>query len=728
MYQLLGSGAGNMSWLCSNGWSGAASSGADRQPSANNNKNDGGDSGNGNVVNRSRTSRWRRKTRESAARSKTGLWGPTHSFSSNEEGEADGGDGDDDDSEEPLRKNDLATPPLRKVAVGNNSQGTDSTKSSSQDSSPENKLLNSSNDNKNNIGNGKGTCLGGFNTHEPVETMQHALGRVWNNLQCLEDTTLRETLAKRRTIQRTGGEEKKEELNLSGRGEQQHDADQEQPPAVTLNESTIMDFLDEVCSPCRPKNLNHSHCYGSSDETPLGIQRLAPPNLCAGPVNCNGKKQTSDFAISGRDIMAGAASNSRAASGATATGNGSSRHQRNGSKTNEDATSVSTTGTAADRRRQRHASRQQTTPSGPAAAADDSSSTLEAYEVTNGKKVLLVRKEPKVNIDIDTNRNQAVSTVPMELPPRPLPMDRLELNKQKAVELERSISELTMRSSYGEATAKIAENRRMAYYAVGRHHRQSGRGGNRRCYFTGKLILGGAPFYAGSVQQGLRTLVVFCLPSALGLPKEMQRGNSPSVRTSMSNGRPSLASTRENGSIANSLGYGANKSTSSLISRKGSRLSRLSSVDDTSMSCEEELDPNWELDRDYLLRVLPEPSQPLLDEMALRYPAQFETLPVQVRSPHCWKLYVKFCFFSGLPIAEGEMHYKVIDAIADQYGEEVILSNEVMEAVNGDSAEILRLPNLKTFRYLRRHYQQQSAKLPDDCFQRQGWEMVRPEV
>jgi hypothetical protein len=74
------------------------------------------------------------------------------------------------------------------------------------------------------------------------------------------------------------------------------------------------------------------------------------------------------------------------------------------------------------------------------------------------------------------------------------------------------------------------------------------------------------------------------------------------------------------------------------------------------------------------------------------------------------------------------LHYRVRDAVADQCSEEVILSHEVMEAVNGDSAEILRLPNLKTFRYLKRHYHQQSAKLPDSCFQRQAWEMVRCEV
>lgn len=239
----------------------------------------------------------------------------------------------------------------------------------------------------------------------------------------------------------------------------------------------------------------------------------------------------------------------------------------------------------------------------------------------------------------------------------------------------------------------------MAYYAVGKHHTTK-KGGNRRCYFTGKLIFGGAPFYAGSVQQGLRTLVVFCLPSAVGLPKE---------------GVDHLFLSRSGGSL--------------VVPRIRSIISKATtSLDDMSF-LEEELDPNWDVDRDFLLQVLPEPDKDLLDEMAVRYPDQFETLPVQVRSEHCWRLFIKFCFFSGLPIAEGELHYKVIDEVANEvYGEEIILSHEVMEAVNGESAEILRLPNLKTFKYLRKHYTQQSGKLADAAFRRTSWEMVRPEI
>lgn len=586
---------------------------------------------------------WRRKTRESAAKSKTGLWGPTHSFSSEE---------DSGFAEEKKLEIDLVRTPLSKATTNHSQEGTASTaKSTPELSPPEEKkdddpILESDD--------------------EPIETIPCTLGRVWNNLQCLEDRTLSEAVVKDKTLEKDAQE--------SGHGHE----------TMAAQQNRIFDLFDEMCSPCKPKCLDEEFSHQYDDEAPLGISRLAPPNTCIPSM---------------RSVQ--------------------SSRRSFGGRSQRDDRSMTTMETPADRRRNRHRKRQiegstsVNVADGGASPPGDSSTTQEAYEVTP-EQVVLVRKDPNGGTAEPKNR--------------PLPVESLELNKQTAVELERCISELTMRSSYGEATAKIAENRRMAYYAVGRHHRQSGRGGNRRCYFTGKLILGGAPFFAGSVQQGLRTLVVFCLPSAVGLPLDVQRNSSPSTRTPIgslsSHRRPSLSS-RSNASVAQSRGN-PRSTTGSLLSRKGSKLSRLSSVDDTSV--EEELDPNWELDKEYLLSVLPEPTQDLLDEMAERYPAQFETLPVQVRSPHCWKLYVKFCFFSGLPIAEGEMHYKVRDSLANQYGEEIILSHEVMEAVNGDSAEILRLPNLKTFRYLRKHYHQQSAKLPDSCFQRQAWEMVRPEV
>jgi len=239
------------------------------------------------------------------------------------------------------------------------------------------------------------------------------------------------------------------------------------------------------------------------------------------------------------------------------------------------------------------------------------------------------------------------------------------------LDMERSVSELTMRSIGAHARdSKPLDSRRMAYYAVGR----AGDGkssGNRRCYFTGSAIPYSTPFYAGCVQQGPRTLVVFCLPSALGF------------RTMSAN-----TQTKE--------------------------------------------------ERERYLQSLPNPDAQLLKEMKKRYSEPFDTLPSQVRSPVCWQLFVKFCFFSGLPIAEGEMHYRVKNTVnvvatspadSNSIPEEISLSHEVMETVNGKvSAEILRLPNQKTFDYIRTQYSQQSAKLNAEVFDRKSWEMVMPEV
>lgn len=238
-------------------------------------------------------------------------------------------------------------------------------------------------------------------------------------------------------------------------------------------------------------------------------------------------------------------------------------------------------------------------------------------------------------------------------------------------DLERNVSELTMRSIGAHARdSKPLDSRRMAYYAVGR----AGDGkssGNRRCYFTGTAIPYSTPFYAGCVQQGPRTLVVFCLPSALGFPV-----------------MSSNCQTKE--------------------------------------------------ERERYLQSLPNPDAKLLNEMKQRYSEPFETLPSQVRSPLCWQLFVKFCFFSGLPIAEGEMHYRVKSSVnvvaaspadSNSIPDEISLSHEVLETVNGKvSAEILRLPNQKTFDYIRTQYSQQSAKLNAEVFNRNSWEMVMPEV
>jgi hypothetical protein len=396
---------------------------------------------------------------------------------------------------------------------------------------------------------------------------------------------------------------------------------------------------------------------------------------------------------------------------------------------------------------------------------------------------------PAKTVDPKVVATTAVSTTTAAVAAN-VPVVSFEVKPEEALELERSISELTMRSSYAatdSALQKIPENRRMAYYAVGRHHRQSGRGGNRRCYFSGKLILGGTPFYAGSVLQGLRTLVVFCLPSSIGLPDKeamllqniqkhpsnqlSSRSDSHSTGTAATLKGLRLLKSATNGSgskqsapsyishytqHSQNLGAGASHTSSTIrssgiLSGRGSggimsrsqnrmnsgasttgsksMMSRLSSLDDLSLSVEGDLDPNWSLDRDVLLKVLPPANPELLRSMATLYPDQFETLPVQVREASQWKLYVKFCFFSGLPISDGEMHYKVRDDIAEQvYGEEIVLSHDVMEASTGASAEILTLPNRTVIRYLRKHYAQQCSKLDDRVFQRASWERVAPEV
>jgi hypothetical protein len=421
-------------------------------------------------------------------------------------------------------------------------------------------------------------------------------------------------------------------------------------------------------------------------------------------------------------------------------------------KENEGNASTRETKPGKDPRMARGSAPQSSTTSKGAAAAG-------AIEVSAKNKVKVIDAAPKP--PLDKKEKSGVKASPgQDSIKKHAPFELLEVTSAEAVELERSISELTMRSSYGgvEHLQRLPDNRRMAYYAVGKHHRQSGRGGNRRCYFSGKLILGGAPFYAGTVQQGLRTLVVFCLPSAVGLPdkdtmdslkREQKRRQAPvpanlAVQKQQSGSTQGGASyvMRDTSLSTKSLEKRASKGSSKrrqsglsshadgTASITSKSISRLSSLDDLSLSIEGDLDPNWGLDRDLLVQVLPEADGALLTEMSNLYPEQFATLPVQVRASARWNLYVKFCFFSGLPIAEGEMHYKVKDDIADQvYGEELDFSHDVMEAVNGEqSAEILQLPNQKVFRYLRKHYAQQCSKLDDRVFRRTAWERVAPEI
>ena len=466
---------------------------------------------------------------------------------------------------------------------------------------------------------------------------------------------------------------------------------------------------------------------------------------------------------------------------------------------------------AFDRRRQRHQKRKQRhedaakAMGNPITKTNSSTCMLSAshevvaphedFEVTSQQDVLIFQPTTTTALQQRSQGLPAPTTVAigsgliepephndsmtLHFPPGPstMPIDELLVKQEDAQALARSISELTMRSSYQpdlsisgaaktahpsavanhnnntatNAVTPVADQRRMAYYAVGRNHRTSGSrsGGNRRCYFTGKLIFGGAPFYAGTVQQGLRTLVVFCLPSALGMPQNLPSFNPKEAAsaskhwrngTTSHNSRDGSVRTgilqRSRRTLQSAVMSSSSRSSIGMLSRTHSKLSSTinstinTNLDDMSLSIEGDLDPNWNLDKDYLLSILPEPNSNLLAEMNQRYPEQFETLPVQVRKPSCWRLFVKFCFFSGLPIAEGELHYQVLPKLAmEAYGEDIVLSHDVMEAVNGvSSAEILKLPNQKTFRYLKKHYQQQSSKLPEIAFHRTSWEQVHPEI
>lgn len=319
-----------------------------------------------------------------------------------------------------------------------------------------------------------------------------------------------------------------------------------------------------------------------------------------------------------------------------------------------------------------------------------------------------------------------------------LPFNVISVNT--AIPFHKSISELTMKSSRGEVIVPVSDMRRMAYYAVGKNHSQKGingssNGGNRKCYFTGDPIINGRPFYAGSVQQGLRTLIVFCLPSALGLPRKRDLDKVSEMELSSHVGRKTINGLGRR--TMTGLSTAALSQHDSIYNEEGFMVSEFFhsatwTEDESGNLCEN-------LDADMVVQALPDPSRELLSTMQDMYPEQFESLSPHLRRPQCWKVYVRFCFFSGLPIADGEMYYKVVDEVIESYGkrnrkiEEVALSHEVMEAVNGESADMLSLPGNKTFQYLKKHYKQQCAKLTPQklyskVFDRSNWIRVMPEV
>lgn len=136
-----------------------------------------------------------------------------------------------------------------------------------------------------------------------------------------------------------------------------------------------------------------------------------------------------------------------------------------------------------------------------------------------------------------------------------------------------------------------------------------------------------------------------------------------------------------------------------------------------------------------------EQQQLVVDYLRTRYPKLFSQLPSSLRQPSSWKLYTKFCSFSGLPIAEGEMHYRVSLSSSQRQlsnqedtnddimiNEDILLSHELMVAIHGEtSAELLKLPNTKTLTYLSTYYPTQSKKYPPSVFVRDSWEAVLPE-
>ncbi|GKY99105.1 hypothetical protein MPSEU_000866000 [Mayamaea pseudoterrestris] len=303
------------------------------------------------------------------------------------------------------------------------------------------------------------------------------------------------------------------------------------------------------------------------------------------------------------------------------------------------------------------------------------------------------------------------------------------------LELERNISELTLPSSHVSTGSKtMPDHRRMAFYAVGAKQPKGGPGDSRGCYFSGKPIFAGTPFYAGCLRQNMRTMVVFCLPSALGLPAKTSTCSSNSIGSTVG-----VAS--DNIDVCDAIyKYKTKKKktsrrywsgSSSTASTSQMSTSPLTSYDDlSSKSLDGGVDSSSPSGQE-LLRQLPLPDRHLLDQMQILYPNQFITLPLEIRDVRVWKLYMRFCFFSGLPIAENEVYYKLREDINFLVrGKQVLLSRDVMEAAHGNTATSLmhHQPNQQTFRYLEKNYSLQCSKLDESVFQRSSWERVAPSV
>eukprot|EP00592_Proboscia_alata_P006623 CAMPEP_0194361260 /NCGR_PEP_ID=MMETSP0174-20130528/8833_1 /TAXON_ID=216777 /ORGANISM="Proboscia alata, Strain PI-D3" /LENGTH=515 /DNA_ID=CAMNT_0039133371 /DNA_START=207 /DNA_END=1754 /DNA_ORIENTATION=+ len=338
------------------------------------------------------------------------------------------------------------------------------------------------------------------------------------------------------------------------------------------------------------------------------------------------------------------------------------------------------------------------------------------------------------------------------------------LSPRSSYELENSVSELTMRSHprhlYTVDKEILDKGRRMAYYAVGNHsspnpvspegkdERNTEQGSrlsqsnknsmltNRRCYFTGRPVgqPSGMPFYAGTVQQGLRTLVIFY-------------NHSHGTLDDTDDGICDNSDVLEEEEMFDGLSRSARNLLQEAMDQRNnnSRTMKASNdhTDEPPLLIRKELS---ESQREKLLHTLPPPNQKLLNQIERRYTQQFHQLPMDMQNADSWKLYSCFCFFSGLPIADGELHYRLkqrcflslppaasgscnYEHNLEDENDEVLLSHDVFETAAGkESAQILRLPNTKTFQYLKRHYAQQSCQLEEKVvFDRKNWEVVLPE-
>ena len=334
---------------------------------------------------------------------------------------------------------------------------------------------------------------------------------------------------------------------------------------------------------------------------------------------------------------------------------------------------------------------------------------------------------------------------------------------------------------------------------------------NRKCYFTGKMIFSGMPFFAGTLRQGYKTLVVFCLPEAIGLPQITQQKSlstaptaSTSLNTSFSSSHPNNTVMKKHTNRQDQLNYSAISESSSNATTAGSNAHGGRGYHDNNNPKYQKTYPNSSLrhhhstlsgitssngcysvshdyssandylssssysgddDNDYnkenpdvnnistcstnrgktypigryddLLEQLPNPSNKLLQSLNETHADAYKTLPSSIQNNvESWQIYNKFCYFSGLPICPGDLHYKYSMRktkkknynIGSDSG--ILLSHEVMEVVLGkDSADLVRLPNTAVFDYLKMNYKHQFCKLGEELiFERYAWQIVLPEI